>query len=154
MRSVLSLDDFASNGIEWSNTSTNDTLTNISIHGMAKAGMLGPTGSGVVMKNISITGNASSGWNADDGSGNTGTGSLLVQDFDISWNGCAEEYPIVDKLPYQDCADDNGGGYGDGFGTTTTASNPGWQAHFDRGVVSYNTQDGLDALHLTGAVPA
>jgi hypothetical protein len=145
------MDDYASNGIEWFNTSTNDTLDNISIHGMSKAGMLGPTGNGVVMKNISITGNASSGWNADDASGKTGTGTLLVQDFDISWNGCAEEYPITDKLPYQDCSDDNGGGYGDGFGTTTTTSNPGWKAHFDRGVVSYNTQDGLDALHLTGA---
>ena len=43
------------------------------------------------------------------------------------------------------------GGYGDGFGTTTVSSPPpGWQAHFDQGMVSYNTQDGLDALHLTG----
>ena len=30
-------------------------------------------------------------------------------------------------------------------------SNPGWQAHFDQGVASYNTQDGLDALHLIGS---
>ena len=103
------------------------------------------------MTNIGLVGNAFSGWNADPGDGTTGTGNLLVQNFNISWNGCSEEYPIVDAVPYQDCTDDNSGGYGDGFGTTTVVSNPGWQAHFDQGVVSYNTQDGLDALHLTGS---
>ncbi|HEY4379993.1 MAG TPA: hypothetical protein VGN01_06570 [Acidobacteriaceae bacterium] len=143
--------DFSTDGLGWSNTSTNDTVTDMRIHGMARAGMIGPTGTGVVITDIELVANASSGWNADNGSGTTGTGTLLVQDFTISWNGCAEEYPIVDKLPYQDCTDDSGGGYGDGFGTATTASKPGWKARFDRGVVSYNTQDGLDALHLTGA---
>jgi hypothetical protein len=143
--------DFATDGIGWSNTSTNDTLTDVRIHGMSRTGMIGPTGTGVVMTDIAIIGNASSGWNADNASGTTGTGTLLVQNFNISWNGCAEEYPIVDALPYSDCTDDNAGGYGDGFGTATTASVPGWQAHFDQGVVSYNTQDGLDALHLTGS---
>ncbi len=118
---------------------------------MASAGMIGPTGDGVVMSYLDISGNAAAGWNADAGDGKTGTGSLLVQNFSISWNGCAEEYPIVDALPYQDCTDDNSGGYGDGFGTATVASSPGWQVHFDQGVASYNTQDGLDALHLTGS---
>ena len=102
------------------------------------------------MRYITLEGNASSGWNADAGDGKTGTGTLLVQNFQISWNGCAEEYPIVHALPFADCTDDNGGGYGDGFGTATVPSAPPWQAHFDQGVVSYNTQDGLDALHLVG----
>jgi hypothetical protein len=76
---------------------------------------------------------------------------MLVQNFNISWNGCAEEYPIVDPLPYGDCTDQSSGGYGDGFGTATVASAaPGWQVHFDQGVASYNTQDGLDALHISG----
>jgi hypothetical protein len=104
-----------------------------------------------VMTRIDLIGNAGAGWNADKGDGQTGIGSMLMQNFTISWNGCAEEYPIVDALPYQDCTDDNFGGYGDGFGTATVPSPaPGWQAHFDQGVVSYNTQDGLDALHLIG----
>ena len=85
------------------------------------------------------------------GDGTTGTGVLDVKKFNISWNGCAEEYPLVHPVPYGDCTDDNSGGYGDGFGTATVASRPGWKAHFDDGVVSYNTQDGLDALHLIGA---
>lgn len=147
---IGSMDDFTSIGILWSNTSTNDTLTDVYIHGMAGSGMTGPTGTGVVMKGLGLVGNAGAGWNADPGDGTTGTGTLLVQNFNISWNGCAEEYPIVDALPYQDCTDDNIGGYGDGFGTTTVPSNPAWVVHFDQGTASYNTQDGLDALHLTG----
>jgi hypothetical protein len=146
-----STQDFAQNGVQWSNTSTNDTLTDVHIHGMASSGMLGPTGNGVVMSYLDLLGNASSGWNADDGDGTTGVGSLLVQNFNVSWNGCAEEYPVVDALPYNDCTDQNDGGYGDGFGTSSVASPaPGWQVHFDQGVVSYNTQDGLDALHISG----
>jgi hypothetical protein len=143
--------DFAQNGVQWSNTSTNDTLTDVHIHGMASSGMTGPTGDGVVMSYVDAVGNASSGWNADDGDGTTGVGSLLVQNFNISWNGCAEEYPIVDAVPYGDCTDDSSGGYGDGFGTATVPSAaPGWQVHFDQGIASYNTQDGLDALHISG----
>jgi len=143
--------NFAGEGIGWANTSTNDTVTDVRIHGMAVLGMYGPTGDGVVMTRIDLIGNAGAGWNADKGDGQTGIGSMLMQNFTISWNGCAEEYPIVDALPYQDCTDDNFGGYGDGFGTATVPSPaPGWQAHFDQGVVSYNTQDGLDALHLIG----
>ena len=143
--------DYGKNGITWGNTSTNDSLTDVHIHGLADAGMKGPTGDGVVMSYVDIIGNASSGWNADDNSGTSGTGSLLVQHFNISWNGCTEEYPLVDALPYDDCTDDSNGGYGDGFGTATVTSSPGWNAHFDQGVVSYNTQDGLDALHLSGS---
>ena len=145
------IDDYATNGISWNNKSTNDTLTDVRIHGLASAGMIGSTGDGVVMTDIALIGNPSSGWNADAGDGTTGTGNLLVQNFNISWNGCSEEYPLVDGQPYADCTDDNSGGYGDGFGTASVPSNPGWHVHFDNGTVSYNTQDGLDALHLTGA---
>ena len=144
------LDDFASNGIALSRQTTHTNLTDLRIHGLAVSGIQGATGDGVVMTGLEVLGNASAGWNADSGDGTTGTGSLLVQKFNLSWNGCAEEYPQVHSLPYTDCTDQEHGGYGDGFGTATVASVPGWQAHFDQGVVSYNTQDGLDALHLIG----
>lgn len=148
---IGSLSDYATNGIAWNNQATHDTLTDIHIHGISNSGMVGAVGDGMVFSYLDIIGNASSGWNADDGSGTTGTGSLLVQNYNVSWNGCTEEYPIVDAMPYADCTDDNGGGYGDGFGTTTIASNPAWNIQFDQGTVSYNTQDGLDALHVTGS---
>jgi hypothetical protein len=143
--------DYAQVGIGFSNTSNNITLTDLRLHGLAGAGIAGPTGGGVVLDYVDILGNASSGWNADGNNGTTGKGSLLVQHYDISWNGCAEEYPIVHPLPYGDCTDQDHGGYGDGFGTATKDSDaPGWQVHFDQGTTSYNTQDGLDALHISG----
>ena len=147
-----STQDFAQNGIVFSNTSTHDTLTDVHIHGMATNGIFGPTGDGVIADYIDILGNASSGWNSDKSDGTTGKGSLQVSHFNITGNGCAEEYPITHSFPYGDCTDQDHGGYGDGFGTATATSEPpGWQVNFDQGVVSYNTQDGLDALHISGS---
>ena len=144
--------DYASIGIQMNNQSTHITLNDLRLHGLGGAGILGSPGDGFVATDLYILGNANAGWNGDDGSGTTGVGSMLVQNFNISWNGCVEEYPIVDPLPYFSCTDDGSGGYGDGFGTATVASpSPGWQVHFDNGIVSYNTQDGLDALHIGGA---
>ena len=146
--------DHAKIGINFRNTATHITLNNIRTHGLSGSGWGGPTGDGFVATNVDIIGNASSGWNSDSGSGDAnavGRGSALIQNFNISWNGCKEEYPIKDTLPYAQCTDDNNGGYGDGFGTATVLTPPpGWQVHFDQGTVSYNTQDGLDALHLVG----
>jgi hypothetical protein len=144
------LDDYASNGIQMNNTTTNTTLTDVNIHGMAIAGMLGATGDGVVATRVSVSGNPSSGWNMDDGSGATGSGHLTLSYFTTQWNGCAEEYPIVDALPYADCTDDQSNGYGDGLGTATATSNPGWVISMDHSLAANNTQDGFDLLHLQG----
>ncbi len=143
-------EDFGVEGIGLANTADHLTLTDVRVHGMKTFGMLGPSGDGSVFSYISLVGNGGGGWNADAGDGTTGTGSLLVQHYEIKWNGCMEQYPVHDALPYFNCTDQSSGGYGDGFGTATVASKPGWQAHFDQGEVAYNTQDGLDALHLIG----
>ena len=145
-----SLSDYAVYGMAFSNTTTDLTVNNVNAHGFSSSGFSGPTGDGVVISNFSLIGNAGAGWNADAGDGTTGTGSLTLTNFNISWNGCTEEYPIVDALPYNQCSDDSSGGYGDGFGTSSNPSNPGWYITFDQGVVSYNTQDGLDGLHVYG----
>jgi hypothetical protein len=145
------VNDFALLGIKLSNASTHITLTDVRVHGLSSDGIYGATGDGFVATDLSIVGNPDAGWNADDGSGTTGVGSFLMQNFEISWNGCVEEYPIVDPVPYFSCTDGGSGGYGDGFGTATVDSPaPGWQVHFDQGLVSYNTQDGLDAAHISG----
>jgi hypothetical protein len=142
--------DYASNGILMNNTTSNTTITDVNIHGMASAGILGATGDGVVATRVSLSGNASSGWNMDDGSGATGSGHLTLSYFTAQWNGCAEEYPMVDALPYADCTDDSSGGYGDGVGTATVTSNPAWIISIDHSVAANNTQDGFDLLHLQG----
>jgi hypothetical protein len=144
------IDDYASNGIQTTNTTTNTTITDVNIHGMASAGMLGSTGDGVVVTRVSVSGNPSAGWNMDDGGGTTGLGHLTLSYFTAQWNGCAEEYPIVDALPYADCTDDVSNGYGDGVGTATVTSNPAWLISVDHSVAAYNTQDGFDLLHLQG----
>jgi hypothetical protein len=149
-------DDFAMYGLRVSNAINNSTFTDIRLHGLGVEGLLGPVGDNVTFTDLAIIGNAGGGWNADDGT--VGSGNLLVQNFNISWNGCAEEYPIVDPLPYNQCTDDmsytHGGswaGYGDGFGTATVNGTVAWHVKFENGIVSYNTQDGIDALHATGA---
>jgi hypothetical protein len=145
------LSDFATQGIVFNNASTNITLTDVRIHGMGSDGIFGAPGTGFVGTDVALIGNADSGWNADPGDGTTGVGTFLMQNFAISWNGCVEEYPMVDPLPYGSCRDDVHGGYGDGFGTASVASAlPGWQITFNHGTVSYNTQDGLDTLHVAG----
>jgi hypothetical protein len=144
------VDDYATFGIETNNTTTNTTITDVSIHGMASTGILGATGDGVVVTRVSVSGNPSSGWNMDDGSGTTGTGHLTLSYFTTQWNGCAEEYPIVDAVPYGDCTDDNSAGYGDGLGTATVMSNPGWTINIDHSVAANNTQDGFDGAHIQG----
>jgi hypothetical protein len=144
------LSDYTNFGIMTNRTTTKTTITDVRVHGTAGAGLFGPTGDGVSVTRVAAVGNASSGWNMDDSTGTTGTGTLTVSYFQILWNGCAEEYPIVDALPYQDCTDDNTGGYGDGIGTATTTSSPAWTMNVDHAIAAYNTQDGFDLLHLTG----
>ena len=116
--------DYANQGLLTDNTATNITLTNIRIHGLAQDGIHGATGGGWVVKWLEIPSNSNAGWNNDDGSGTTGVGNLSVTNYNISWNGCVEEYPIVDPLPYHYCTDQSSGGYGDGFGTSTVTSPP------------------------------
>lgn len=224
------LTDFADTGIHFHNTSTDVSLVDVNMHGLRSAGIGGSTGDGVTMDHVTIRGNSSAGWNADDGDGLTGMGSVSMTNYDISWNGCVEEFPIVHATPFIFCVDQNYGGYGDGFGTSTvniipngTVGTPyvgyqvpvlgtppdtytitggslppglslsgtgfisgtpgtlgiypvtirvddsthtvtftyqfqlavgsfpsGWQVSFDQGTVSFNTQDGLDALHIAG----
>ena len=146
---IGSLSDYASTGFYVYNT-THSRITDVSIHGLGKNGIQGWTGDDVIMDYLALRGNGQAGWNADPNDGTTGSGNLTVKHFDISWNGCAQEFPIVNALPYSDCTDDNSGGYGDGFGTATVSSSPAWHVTFDTGVTSYNTQDGLDALHVNG----
>ena len=141
--------DFADTGLLLG--ASNLDIRDLATHGLAKHGIQGWTRGIATMDYIEVRGNGFDGWNADFSDHNTGSGDLTVKHFDISWNGFAEESPIVHALPYTDGTDDGSGGYGDGFGTATDPSNPGWHVKFDTGVSSYNTQDGLDALHVNGA---
>jgi len=127
------------------------TFTDVRFHGLAQNGILGTAGGALTMTDIAWAGNFDSGWESDQGQGVTGFGVTTVTHFLIEGNGCNEEYPVVDVFPYTGCTDSSHGGYGDGFGTASINSPPpGWTITFDQGLVDYNTQDGIDALHLAG----
>lgn len=144
------LGDYADSGIVFSRDTTNVTIADVRVHGLTNAGFVGPTGDNVTVTRVTLAGNASSGWNMDAGNGTTGTGTLTLDHFQVLWNGCAEEYPIADSMPYADCTDQNSSGYGDGIGTATAQSNPPWHMIVTASTAAYNTQDGFDLLHLTG----
>lgn len=146
---IGTLDDFASVGIDWDQNAGNNSLIDVYIHGLAHNCMHGPLGGGAVINRYVQAGCPYTGWDMDNGS--QGTGTLLIENSTLSWAGCAEEYPIVDAVPYTDCTDDSHGGNGDAIGTATTASSGAWIITFLNDYVFYNTQDGIDMLHLTGA---
>ena len=136
------LDDYARFGI-FTNTGTkNVNLTDLNIHGLAHEGIHGPLGGGIVATRVRIAGNVSSGWDFDDGNATQTTGTVTMSYVTVEWNGCAEQYPAVGT--YDHCYDDNSGGYGDGVGTPDT----GGIFLVDHSTFRYNTQDGLDLLHV------
>ncbi len=144
------LDDYANNGITMTNASNNITIQDVDIHGMASSCMLGAPGDAVTLNRVSMVGCDVSGWNMDDGSSTTGIGHTSLSYLTVAWNGCDEEYPIVDALPYNFCSDDLSGGYGDGIGTTTATSLGIWNITLDHSDIHYNTEDGFDGLHVKG----
>jgi hypothetical protein len=148
-------DDYSLNGIQMSAGNTDVVIEEVKIHGMAQAGIAGPTGDGFMLINFNISFNNAAGFNLDDGSGSTLTGSHTEHNGIYSWNGCTEEYPLVHTVPIPSggCFSQNGpyGGYGDAWGTTSNvASVPGAVVNFSNITCYYNTQDCLDALHVSG----
>ncbi len=147
------LSDYAGSGIGWSNTSTNDTITDVRIHGLGRPRHV----------------RADRRWRGDeeilDIIGNAGSrmerrrrqqadrAGLAAGGRTTPSRGMAARRSIrslticrTPTVPMTTSA-----ATATGSEPRTVDSGPGgWQVHFDKGVVSYNTQDGLDALHLTG----
>lgn len=139
--------NYGGNGILESALSSNDTYTDIFIHGTAANGIYGPAGVGVVANRLHIRAAPSAGIEMDDNAWNSGNisvaGGFTMNNSIIEWTGCVEEYPVVHNYPLIECRDQNTGGYADGFGTASTTGD--W--YFDHDVFQYNFQDGLDLLH-------
>lgn len=139
------LDDYAKHGILMSGTTQNINLSDLNIHGLSNDGILGPNAGGVTATRVRIAGNTASGWDFDNGNGTPTTGTTTLSYVTVEWNGCSEQYPSIGV--YDNCFDDNSGGYGDGVGTPDT----GGTFIIDHSTFRYNTQDGLDFLHVNGA---
>jgi hypothetical protein len=143
------LDDYAGNGMTTDDKTSDVLLKNLDIHGFTANGVLGPIGGPIQIEHVRIGFNAAAGWDFDDGNGTpNGPGSkITATDFTVEWSGCNEEYPIVHSTSAISCYDQDSAGYGDGIGTPDT------QLDFtcDNCTFRYNTQDGLDLLHISGS---
>jgi hypothetical protein len=144
------ISDFAAAGIVTDAGTARVLLKNLDIHGFTSRGIIGPIGGEVTADHLRIAFNGMAGWDFDDGRGTKSAPDAMVHAsyLMVEWNGCNEEYPITHAVPAFSCFDQDHGGYGDGVGT------PGTPLNFtcDHCTFRYNTQDGLDLLHVDGSL--
>jgi hypothetical protein len=145
-----SLSNFAANGIVTGTKAHDITLRNLNIHGFTSDGIRGAIGGLVTVDHVRLGFNGGGGWDFDDGTGTQSVNNSTVNAsyLTVEGSGCNEEYPIVHAgFPALNCAGQDNAGYGDGVGT------PGTPLNFtcDHCTFRYNTQDGLDLLHVSGS---
>jgi len=140
-RSSPPFGDWASRGI-YAKDSSNVTLKDLNIHGMANRGILAGRLSNWTVSGVRINANGWGGWDGDLGesAGSSDSGTMQFDNLEVGYNGCTEQYP---SSTIYACWGQAEGGYGDGFGETTTSGN--WV--FTNAYFHHNTQDGLDLLY-------
>lgn len=138
--------NWASFGI-YASDSSNVTLTDLNIHGMANRGIINGRLSNWSLTRVHLVANGWAGWDGDLGCGTTGcssdSGTMTFQSVEVGWNGCAENYP---STAIYACWAQTDNGYGDGLGTAQTGGN--WV--FMDSFFHNNTSDGLDLLYADG----
>jgi hypothetical protein len=121
--------------------SSNVTLTDIVIRGMAKFGLLAGHINGWTFNSDKIIGNGFGGWSLDTGT-SPSSGVNTITNVEIGFNGCTENYPATTIYA---CWGQETGGYGDGIGTSSASDQGTWT--FSQVSVHDNVQDGIDFLH-------
>jgi len=119
----------------------NIQMEDLNIHGFANTGIRGGRLRDVSFRRVRINGNAWSGldWDLSPAS-SSNAGTILFDRVEIAWNGCAEGYPDADDSL---CWAQIEGGYGDGFGSSTT----GGRFIIRDSSIHHNTSDGFDFLY-------
>jgi hypothetical protein len=143
------VDDYDGSGIGTNSLTHDVTLTDLWIHGHTDRGVIGSIGANIKCVRCNISYNGMAGWDFDDGS-STPYGPNASWQFlnsQIEWNGCNQEYPIAHPFPAISCYGQSSGGYGDGVGTPA-GTKTGMSIVVDHSIFRYNTQDGLDLLHI------
>jgi hypothetical protein len=147
--------DHASDGFWFNESSSNIVMQDVYIHGFDSSGLAGPIGGAITMTRVFDGFNGFAGWNFDDGHGtNDATGSSITANYvTMDFNGCYEQYPIVNTYPAQVCYDlATGGGFGDswsGQGVGTESVMSSFTCNYC--VSMYNTKDGFIGPHI--AIP-
>ena len=146
-RSTYPYGTWAANGIDAADV-TNLTLQELDIHGFADYGInAGRLSGNTLLDGVTLRANGWGGWSGDLGGNDhssSNSGTIVVRDSEVAWNGCAEAYPATTVVG---CWGQNEGGYGDGFAEAWTGGN--WT--FVRDEMHDNTQDGLDLLYANGS---
>jgi hypothetical protein len=138
--------DWAVTGLR-ARDSSDVTLQDLRIHGLASQGVQAGRIRDWTVTRVQVVGNGRAGWNGDLGGNNRNSGNdgkLVFTDFEVAWNGCAEDYPDTSKII--NCFGQNEGGYGDGFSEAWT----GGDYVFVRPNIHDNTQDGIDLRYANG----
>ena len=147
--------DWASQGIWTDNTETNVLLQDVDIHGFLQNGVQGPFDT-ITLNRVRSHGNLGAGWNFDDACGcspqggghyNAPGGTFTASYLTVEWNGCLEEYPIVDPIPVQYCFDQYSGTLADGVSGQDSIYGSIYLDHY---VSRYNTKNGIDIGHWSG----
>jgi hypothetical protein len=147
------LDDYADAALLTTNTTSNITMQDLNIHGFTKYGLFGPIGGLITMTRVRVAYNGFAGWMFDDGNATPdATGSVINASYvTMEWNGCNEEYPIVDTYPAISCYDDVSGGFGDAW--SAQGSGSGGQISqlsmtCSHCIIDHNTKDGFGMNHI------
>jgi hypothetical protein len=145
-------DDFSDRGIITTSNTNNVLLQDLNIHGFVADGVQGPIGANITLTRIRIGFNGADGWNFDNGQGvpadeNGANASFSASYLTSEWNGCLEEYPIVDTYPALVCYDGSSGlgGLGDGVAAQEQAT---LNFSCDHCITRYNTKNGIDLGHV------
>jgi len=141
-RSSFPHGDYAENGIVAKNSS-NVLLQDLNIHGLAERGLLAGGLHDWILRRVNINANGMAGWDSDvghDGTESSNTGTMILDNVTIQYNGCTETYPQGNPA---NCIGQGDGGYGDGIGNYNTAGD----YIIQDSNVSFNTQDGVDLLY-------
>jgi hypothetical protein len=146
-------DDYATMGFE-TDVNTHDVLMqDLNIHGFADYGIFGPIGGLITMTRDRVAFNAFSGWIFDDGfaTPDASGSNIIANQVTMEWNGCDEEYPIVDANPAISCYDDVSSGFGDAWSAQGSGAG-GQQSQLamtcNQCILRYNTKDGFGMNHI------
>ncbi len=143
----MPVNDYANWGIITTNKTSNITLQDLYIHGLATEGIGGPIGGPFTLTRVFIGFNAFAGWNFDDGHSTPDApgSSITASHVTMEGNGCLEEYPIVHtQFPALNCWDTDSGGFGDSWSGQDTKLD---SFLCDHCVMAYNTKDGFMGPH-------
>ena len=139
------LDDFAGTGINVNYLTSDITLQDLNIHGFPASGVGGEIGGAFTLTRMRAAFNGFAGWNFDaNGTANYPTSGITASYAIMEWNGCNEQYPIVDTYPATYCYDTLGGGFGDGFSGQNSSMA---YFHGDHMLMDHNVKDPFFGPH-------